>query len=104
MIQVPDFGDRFWVYAFYDHAPTSSGSLGKPYATQPGFYLLAGPNWRGQVPPEYEVVRSSTAIANSVPRVFLDDTAADRAAVRSLVDQVVVYPLSEFDGSIKTTD
>ena len=26
VIQVPDFGDRFWVYAMYDAAPTSSRS------------------------------------------------------------------------------
>jgi hypothetical protein len=50
VIQVPDFGDRFWVYALYDQRTDQFGELGKPYATKPGFYLLAGPNWQGSVP------------------------------------------------------
>ena len=105
VIQVPDFGDRFWVYAFYDNRSDQFGHLGKPYDTRPGFYLLAGPNWRGQVPTGItEVVRSPTELANAIPRIFLNDTAEDRAAVRPLVDKVVAYPLSEFDGQMKTVD
>lgn len=30
VIQVPDFGDRFWVYAFYDNRSDQFGQLGKP--------------------------------------------------------------------------
>lgn len=47
VIQVPDFGDRFWVYALYDARTDQFGRLGKPYGSKPGFYLLAGPNWQG---------------------------------------------------------
>lgn len=105
IIQVPDFGDRFWVYALYDNRSDQFGHLEKPYGTKPGFYLLAGPNWRGPVPPGInEVVRAPTELANAVPRIFLNDTAEDRAAIRPLVDQVVVYPLTEFDGQMKTVD
>ena len=105
VIQVPDFGDRFWVYAFYDNRSDQFGHLGKPYGTKPGFYLLAGPNWRGAVPPGINaLVRSPTELANAIPRIFLNDTAEDRAAVRPLVDKVVAYPLSEFDGQMKTVD
>jgi hypothetical protein len=37
VIQVPDFGDRFWVYALYDARTDQFGRVGKPYGTQPGF-------------------------------------------------------------------
>ena len=105
VIQVPDFGDRFWVYAFYDGRSDQFGQIGKPYDTRPGFYLLAGPRWHGDVPSGItQVVRSPTELANAIPRVFLNDTAADRAAVRPLVNQIVVYPLAEFDGKTKTID
>jgi hypothetical protein len=105
VIQVPDFGDRFWVYALYDNRSDQFGHLGKPYGTKPGFYLLAGPNWRGSVPPGVaEVVRASTELANAIPRIFMNDTAEDRAAIRPLVNQVVAYPLTEFDGRMKTID
>src|SRR5262249_19593071 len=63
VIQVPDFGDRFWVYALYDNRSDQFGHLGKPYGTKPGFYLLAGPNWRGPVP--LESTRSSAPRPNS---------------------------------------
>ncbi len=50
VIQVPDFGDRFWVYQVVDLRTDSFVQLGKMYGTTPGFYLLVGPNWNGEVP------------------------------------------------------
>jgi len=43
VVQVPDFGDRFWVYQIVDLRSDSFVQLGKMYATTPGFYLLVGP-------------------------------------------------------------
>src|SRR5215470_9908743 len=81
VIQVPDFGDRFWVYALYDQRTDQFGALGKQYQSQPGFYLLVGPNWTGEARAGIAaVMQSSTALANAIPRVFMDDTAVDRAA------------------------
>ena len=37
-------------------------------------------------------------------RVFMDDTAEDNAAIQPVLSQVDFYPLSKFDGKIKTTD
>jgi hypothetical protein len=103
--QVPDFGDRFWVYAFYDARTDQFGELGKPYGSEPGFYLLVGPNWQGDVPDGVnDVIRASTSLANAIPRIFQDDTDEDRAAIQEVVDQVMFYPLSEFDGTMKTQD
>ena len=50
VVQVPDFGDRFWVYQMVDLRTDSFVQLGKMYGTRPGFYLLVGPTWRGEVP------------------------------------------------------
>lgn len=105
IVQVPDFGDRFWVYALYDARTDQFGELGKPYGTEPGFYLLAGPGWDGTPPDGVRaVIRSSTALANAVPRVFMDDTADDRTAIQAVINKIDFYPLDEFDGTIKTTD
>ena len=105
VIQVPDFGDRFWVYAMYDARTDQFARLGKPYGTKPGFYLLVGPNWKGAVPAGIsEIIRSTTELANAIPRLFLEDTAEDRAAIQPLVNQIVSYPLPEFDGKMKTVD
>jgi hypothetical protein len=105
VVQVPDFGDRFWVYALYDARTDQFGELGKPYGTEPGFYLLVGPNWDGEVPEGITaVIRSSTELAMVGPRVFMDDTDEDRAAIQPLVNQINAYPLAEYDGEMKIKD
>lgn len=105
VIQVPDFGDRFWVYALYDQRTDQYGELGKPYGSEPGFYLLAGPTWNGEVPAGITgVMRSPTSLANAIPRIFQNDTDEDRTAIQPLINQVVAYPLSEFTGEMKTIE
>src|SRR5258707_4091831 len=105
VFQVPDFGDRFWVYAHYDARTDEFSEIGKQYGTKPGFYLIAGPNWKGEKPNGITaVVHSSTSLAFVVPRVFMDDTEADHKAIQPVLSQVVYYPLSEFDGKMKTKD
>jgi len=105
VIQVPDFGDRFWVYALYDARTDQFGELGKAYGTEPGFYLLVGPNWSGEVPEDITaVIRSSTEFGFAGPRIFMNDTDEDRAAIQLVVNQINVYPLTEFDGDMKIKD
>ena len=105
VIQVPDFKDRFWVYAMYDARTDQFASVGKPYGTKPGFYSIAGTNWKGEKPAGIEaVIRSSTSLANIIPRVLMDDTAEDRAAIQPFINQIVAYPLKDFDGKMKTKD
>lgn len=103
--QVPDFGDRFWVYALYDARTDQFGRLGKPYGTKPGFYLLAGPRWSGLKPDGItEVIRCPTSLANAIPRIFQDDTAEDKKAIQTALNQVVFYPLKDFTGEMKTIE
>jgi hypothetical protein len=103
--QVPDFGSRFWVYALYDARTNQFGHIGKPYGTRPGFYLLVGPNWKGRKPAGITaVVRCPTALANAIPRVFQNDTPEDKAAIQPVINRVVFYPLSEFNGRMKTVE
>jgi hypothetical protein len=105
IVQVPDFGDRFWVYACYDGRTDQFGELGKQYGTEPGFHLLVGPNWEGEVPDAVRTVsRCPTPMANVIPRVFMDDTDEDRAAIQDVINGIEVYPLSEFDGVARVTD
>jgi hypothetical protein len=105
IVQVPDFGDRFFTYQIVDARTDSFCSIGKQYGTKPGFYLLVGPNWTGQTPAGVTAVcHSPTDLAAVFPRVFQDDTPQDKAAIQPLLSQVMVYPLIEFDGTMKTKD
>ena len=102
VIQVPDFGDRFWVYQAVDLRTDSFAQLGKMYGTTPGFYLFVGPNWQGDVPKGItKVFRSKTNTGFVAPRVFLDDTPQDRQTVQTVLQGIDMYPLAEYDGEIK---
>jgi hypothetical protein len=105
VVQVPDFGDRFWVYQVVDSRTDSFAELGKVYGTEPGFYLLVGPNWVGTVPRGIrKVFASQTCTAVVLPRVFRQDTPEDLEAVQPLLNQIGLYPVSRFDGTMKVTD
>ena len=105
VFQIPDFGDRFWVAAAWDHRTDSFARLGKQYGTRPGFYAVVGPNWQGELPAGITgSFRSSTALAAFCPRIFIEDTPEDRAKVMELLPSVTVYPLEEFDGTMKSED
>jgi hypothetical protein len=105
VIQVPDFGDRFWVYQAVDLRSDGFVQIGKMYGSMPGFYLLTGPNWRGEVPKGItEVFRASTNTGFIAPRIFMDDTDQDRRVIQSLLQQILMYPLAEYDGTMKSID
>lgn len=105
VIQVPDFGDRFWVYQIVDLRTDSFASIGKMYGSTPGFYLLVGPNWQGQVPKGItQVFRATTNSGIAGPRAFMDDAPEDRRAIQPVLQQMTMYPLTEYDGRMKTTD
>jgi hypothetical protein len=105
VLQVPDFGDRFWVYQIVDQRTDAFAEIGKMYQSKPGFYLLAAADWKGDVPDGIiKVFRASTRLGMVIPRVFMDDTLEDRSAIQAVINQINAYPLSAFDGKAKTTE
>jgi hypothetical protein len=105
VVQVPDFGDRFWVYQVVDQRTDSFVRLGAMYGTRPGQYLIAPYGWDGKVPDGIAgVYRFDTRIAVCAPRVFMDDTPEDRAAIQPVVNEIMVYPLDQYTGAAQTTD
>ncbi|MDR6635486.1 hypothetical protein J2X72_004300 [Phyllobacterium sp. 1468] len=105
IVQVPDFGDRFYTYQLLDARTNTFAQLGKQYNTKPGFYLVVGPGWKGETPAGVNaVIRSPTDLTAMFPRVFQDDTPEDKKAVQPLISQMMVYPVSEYDGKMKSRD
>src|SRR5262249_48295392 len=105
VVQVPDFGRRFWVYQGVDQRTDSFVRLGAMYQTRPGPYLLAPDSWHDAVPDGIAgVFRFDTRVAVCIPRVFMDDTEDDRAAIQPVISQIMVYPLREYTGQLRTTD
>lgn len=105
VVQVPDFGTRFWVYQIVDLRTDSFADIGIMYGTKPGFYLLAGPQWKGDVPSGItQVFTAKTGTAFVVPRVFQDDTSEDKDAVQAFIAGIDMYPLAQYDGKMKQRD
>jgi hypothetical protein len=105
VLQVPDFGDRFWIYQLGNQRTDGIGSAGKMYGTKPGFYFICGPSFSGEPPAGMSgVFRSDTELAYVIPRAFMDDTAQDRAAIREVISSIAIYPVSEYDGTMKQID
>lgn len=105
VVQVPDFGDRFWVYQVVDLRTDSFVQLGKMYGTTPGFYLLVGPTWNGDVPRGItRVFRSPSNTGMIAPRVAQTDTPEDKRDIQSVLPGIMMYPVAEFDGRMKSKD
>ena len=55
------------------------GRIGKQYGTKPGFYMIVGPNWKGEVPKGITAaIRSSTDLVFVVPRLQGSNTGRHR--------------------------
>lgn len=103
VIQVPDFGDRFWVYQIVDLRTDSFAQLGKMHGSTPGFYLLVGPDWDGDVPKGItRVFRSSSKTGLVAPRIAQNDTPEDKRAIQDALTGIVMYPLADYDGRLKS--
>ncbi len=71
VVQVPDFGDRFWVYQICDQRTDGFAELGKMYGSRSGFYLLIGKDWNGKVPDGIvKVFKCPTTLGVVIPRAF----------------------------------
>ena len=93
VLQVPDFGQRFWVYQVSDERTDGFARLGQMYNTKPGFYLVTGKDWNGKVPDGItDVIKCPTRYGLILPRVFQTDDPADKAAVQPLINQINQYP------------
>lgn len=105
VVQVPDFGGRFWLYQLGDQRTDGFADLGSMHGTRPGCYLVVGPGWTGTVPPGIAaVLRSPTRHAYCIPRVFFTTADGDRAAAVAASTGVMAYPLAEFTGAPRQRD
>jgi len=105
VLQVPDFGGRFWLYQLGDQRTDAFADFGSMYGTKPGCYLVVGPNWDGTPPAGIAgVVRSPTRYAYCIPRIFFSDAPGDCEAALPLVNQVTAYPLDDHIGTMQAID
>jgi hypothetical protein len=105
VLQVPDFGKRFWLYQLGDQRTDAFAEVGCMYGTTPGCYLVVGPEWDHPIPDGIKgIFRCPTRYGYCLPRVYFENSESDRAAALPAVNQIMAYPLSEFTASMQTRD
>jgi hypothetical protein len=67
-----------------------------------GLLSYRGPNCKAQGNhPRLPVTTNSAMLG---PRVFVDDTQQDKASIQKTLNQVMAYPVAQFEGTTKSTD
>jgi len=75
------------------------------YGTPPGFYLIAGPDLNGRAPAGVTaVLRCPTEIGYVLPRILPLGEQFGGTSLDETINQIMVYPLSEFSGRLQTSD
>ena len=94
VFHVPDTQDRYYVMQFVDAWSNNFAYIGRrATGTEEGLFLLAGPDWQGQVPEGMTLVRAPTNVFHVVGRYAVDGEA-DVPNVIALQKQTWVTPLS----------
>lgn len=96
---------HYWVMQITDVFTNVNRTLGSAWGTEPGKYLLVGPDWAGETPEGFvDVIRLSTNYGDVLPRSFASRTEAGRARAIAVQNQMGVYPLSRNEEGRKTWD
>ncbi len=94
VLHLPDTNDRYYVMQFIDAWTNNFAYLGRrATGTKEGLYLLAGPNWDGEVPDGVTLLRAPTNVFGVGGR-FACSGEADIPNVQTLQAETWVTPLS----------
>ncbi len=103
VVIVPPINDRYYSFEFLDAYTNDYAYLGqRASGGNGGTYLLAGPDWNGQVPEGMTKIWTPTNLAWLITRT-LAKGPADVANVNAIQDKIIVKPLSEFQGNTTTS-
>jgi hypothetical protein len=102
VIVVPPIEDRYYSFQFLDAYTNDFDYLGtRATGSSGGTYLLAGTDWKGQVPEEMIKIWSPTNLAWLVTRTLVKGPT-DVPNVVAIQDQFDMKPLSVFQGNPAT--
>lgn len=92
----PIAADRYYTFQFLDAYTNVFAYVGtRATGSNGGTYLIAGPDWNGQVPQGMTKIWSPTNLAMSVNRILVKGPS-DVANVHAIQDKIIVKPLSAF--------
>jgi hypothetical protein len=99
VVVVPPVSDRYYSFEFLDAYTNDYAYFGqRATGGNGGTYLMAGPDWNGQVPEGMTKIWTPTNLAWLITRTLVKGPA-DVPNVVSIQDKIIVKPLSEFEAN-----
>lgn len=96
ILQIPPISGRYYTLQFIDAYSNNFHYIGSRLNdTTGGTYILTGPNWKGDVPPEMKVIKSATNTMEIGGRIYVSGPD-DVHNANSLQDKLILTPLSVF--------
>lgn len=103
VLKVPSVQDRYISFQFLDAYTNDYTYLGtRASGGSEGTYLIAGPNWDGQVPQDMTKIWSPTNIVWIINRILVTGDS-DLPNVHDIQDKISLIPLSVFEGNTTNT-
>jgi hypothetical protein len=103
VLKLPSVQDRYISFQFLDAYTNDYTYLGTRASDgSEGTYLIAGPNWDGQVPQDMTKIWSPTNIAWIINRILVTGDS-DLPNVHDIQDKISLIPLSVFEGNTTNT-
>jgi hypothetical protein len=94
VLTLPEVSDRYYTYQFLDAWTESFAYVGtRATGGRAGTWVIAGPDWEGDVPPDAELITATTPQVFLLGRYLVDDEA-DVAGVMAIRDQSSLVPLA----------
>ena len=99
VLKVPSVQDRYITFEFLDAYTNNYIYLGtRASGASEGTYLIAGPNWNGQVPENMTKIWTPTDLAWLLNRILVKSDS-DLPNVHAIQDKISLTPLSLFEGN-----
>ena len=104
VLQVPNFGTRFWVFQATDIRTDGFADL-DDVRHEAGLLSFGRPDWDSAVPRrDHGDISRADQYRHHYPARVSGRRPGRQPRLQPLLRQVMAYPLSEFDGNMKTTD
>jgi hypothetical protein len=104
LVVPPVAADRYYTFEFLDAYTNVFAYLGtRATGSNGGTFLIAGPDWNGQVPQGMTKIWSPTNLAWLINHI-LAKGPSDVANVHPIQDKIIVKPLSVFQGKTVATN
>lgn len=104
IIEVPDTNERYYTIQVLDLFTETIANIGKRLnGTKPGRFAIVGPDWKGTLPEDVQVVKCNTNVAIAFLRVLVNGEEDLNAAV-SIQESFKIASLSRYEQGLSGAD